>query len=162
LVSFAADDNHDAVTLARAGKGYVVAPAIAAFRALTSGQVEELKKELRAFLEMMAGGEATDSRIATRVTVTIMPVETGASVSLLVDGPVRDVLLYQVSTLLNKVGVDRLRLCPAPDCRRPFIKIGRREYCSDRCQRRVFLSGYDPLAARRLAAIDARRNRLLD
>ena len=45
--------------------------------------------------------------------------------------------------MVEKTGVDRLRICPAPDCRKPFIKLGRREYCSDACQRRVYLTNYD-------------------
>jgi hypothetical protein len=75
-------------------------------------------------------------------------VKVGKDVSLLVGGAPRDALLYLVATLLNTVGVEKLRLCPAPDCNHAFVKIGRREYCSERCQRRVFLSTYDPLAAR--------------
>ena len=67
---------------------------------------------------------------------------------LFVEGDPRDVLLYQASTFLQAIGTDRLHRCPAPDCRRVFVKVGRREYCSERCQRRVFVSKYDPFKAR--------------
>ena len=64
-------------------------------------------------------------------------------------GTPRNVMRYQVLTLLERVGgAERLRLCPAPDCGRAFLKIGRRDYCSDRCRNRVFLSTYDPFAAK--------------
>lgn len=65
----------------------------------------------------------------------------------LLHGRPRDVLLYQAATLLSTIGHERLRFCPAPDCNKAFIRIGRREYCSERCQRRVFAKQYDPFKA---------------
>src|SRR5205085_5197030 len=82
------------------------------------------------------------------------------TLGLQVDGERRDVLLYQVLTLLDWLGseVERLRCCPAPDCRKLFVKIGRREFCAVRCQQRVFQKNYDPFAAERAGRSSRRRD----
>ena len=132
--------------LAALGRAYVMEPARTKLRALTPEQVQQLKHETDTFLRIVGG--KTESVAAARVRVDIVPVKAGGVVSLLVDGEPRDVLLYQIGSLLTLIGIERLKVCSAPDCRRPFLKVGRREYCSTRCQRRVFLRDYDPFAAK--------------
>jgi len=66
---------------------------------------------------------------------------TASGVVVTVDGPAADVLLFQVVQLIQAVGVSRLRRCPNEKCRRIFAKTGRREFCSDRCQKRVYMRG---------------------
>ena len=64
----------------------------------------------------------------------------------LVLGSFEAILRDRAWKCLAAVGLDRLLLCPAPDCGRAFLKVGRRAYCSERCQRRVFLSNYNAFA----------------
>ena len=42
----------------------------------------------------------------------------------------RDVLFYQANTILPSDRHGPTPPCPAPDCGRAFVKVGRREYCS--------------------------------
>lgn len=51
-------------------------------------------------------------------------------------GTQRDCLWLQTLTLLPAAGIGRLKRC---ECGRVFAKTGRREYCSPRCQRRVYM-----------------------
>jgi len=125
----------------------------------------ELQAELQAFLRFLTGGADTDFTGDWRFSVEIIllkypdsPPRPGArkrapgknvpGLHMLIDTSLRNYLLYQVATSLARIGIDRLRRCPAPDCGRTFVKIGRREYCSERCQRRVFVSTYDPFSAK--------------
>src|SRR5690349_24240221 len=54
----------------------------------------------------------------------------------------RDLVLYQTTELLRRVGVNNLRSCPAPKqdgiCGRLFIKVTKKEFCSKKCQARVW------------------------
>ena len=106
--------------------------------------------------ELMAAAELWPARtdpipvspVGRRRRQRLRPKAGSKAVTAFIHGTPRDVLLYQVITLLGRVGgVERLRLCPAADCGHVFLKIGRRDFCSDRCQRRVFLRTYDPFAA---------------
>jgi len=53
-----------------------------------------------------------------------------------VDGDAVDVLSYQTVALIGHAGLDRIKAC---DCERLFVKTGRREFCSDRCQKRIYM-----------------------
>jgi uncharacterized protein with beta-barrel porin domain len=58
-------------------------------------------------------------------------------VALTVEGhAAADVLTFQIVHLVQRVGLERLRRCP---CGRVFAKTGRREFCSDRCQKRYYM-----------------------
>lgn len=153
-----------------AGDGRVTDAVWEDLNKMHAPELEALRLEVRALLRFLAGAHKNWS-VATRVPIEIWPTRTdpmpgslvgrrlrkrlrrsqpGAKVvTHFIHGTVRNVLLYQVVQLLERIGgVDRLRLCPAPDCGRAFLKIGRRDYCSDRCRNRVFLSTYDPFAAK--------------
>ena len=60
----------------------------------------------------------------------------------MVDGPLRDRFRFSVLRILNTVGVDKLAICPAPDCGRLFVRVTRKEYCSTRCQSRLYMRKY--------------------
>ncbi len=68
-------------------------------------------------------------------------------VSVLVYGPPRDWFLYRIIRLLEAVGAEKLLVCPAPECERFFLKVTRKEFCSTRCQSRVYMRGYRTPAA---------------
>lgn len=66
----------------------------------------------------------------------LAPIAVGRSVLLTVDGDARDVLWFLIVGLLRAVGVSRIQQC---ECNRLFLKTGRREFCSERCQKRVYM-----------------------
>lgn len=70
-----------------------------------------------------------------RITAEIV----GGDVRLAATGDGRDLLLLQVVLLLDRVGLSTVRECGALGCGRLFVKAYRREYCSVRCQRRVYM-----------------------
>jgi hypothetical protein len=120
---------------------------------MTPTDIEALRRDLRAFLRFLAGDDQAwpGGKGMPTLDVELFPIRVKpGQVKWAINGPARDVLLYQTKTLLDRLegGLDRLRQCPAPDCRRVFVKIGRRDYCSERCRQRVFLSTYDPFAAK--------------
>ena len=55
------------------------------------------------------------------------------------DGDGRDLVLLQLVLLLHQVGLPNVRVCKAGDCRRMFVKLYRREFCSARCQKRAYM-----------------------
>jgi len=155
-----------------AGDGMVTEATLGALLKLRAPELEALRLEVRALLRFLAGAES-EERVAARVQVEVWAAKTdpvpaspvgrrlrarrvgrrGASASKAVThfihGAPRDAVLYQVILLLGRIGgAERLRLCPAPDCGRVFLKVGRRDFCSDRCRQRVYASTYNPFAAR--------------
>ena len=130
------DDGCDLVSLLHRERTDALSGVLAGTEETTTGIIR---------LRAMAGD--TEAALGTACTPTLRPLRVGSRVILMVTGEPLDVALYLTAALLERVGTDRLRLCKAPDCGRLFVKIGRREFCSLRCQRRVFLSTYDPFAA---------------
>jgi CGNR zinc finger len=59
-----------------------------------------------------------------------------------VNGSPRDRFLYRVIRLLDELGIEKLHTCPAPKCGRLFFKVTRKEFCSTRCQSRVYMRRY--------------------
>ena len=58
----------------------------------------------------------------------------------------RDAYVYRLIRLLEDAGVERLRVCQAPDrtredgiCGRFFLKVTQKKFCSARCQSRVYM-----------------------
>jgi hypothetical protein len=125
---------------------------------------DEVKKLLRAVVQAPEGEWPAEARVQVEVSPrprrpprnhpyfprTKPPVKGAVErvASFRLEGEPRDVLLYQVLTLLDWLGpeIDRLRCCPAPDCRKLFVKVGRQEFCSPRCQHRLYASTYNPFA----------------
>lgn len=70
------------------------------------------------------------------VTVTILK---GADVRLEVVGIPKQMLLLQLLTLVRTVGHERLQRC---DCGRLFARVGKRRFCSEPCQKRVYMRRY--------------------
>lgn len=147
-VAFAEGSDSDPSAVSDIGRGFVTRDASKALGALRPAQVERLRQELRSFLHMRArGGRSAPPTIHVTLVPLFGLLKQPGGRLWGVDGSPRDVLLYQIHTFLDAVGEERLRVCPAPDCDRLFVKVGRREYCSVRCQRRVFVSTYDPFHA---------------
>lgn len=49
---------------------------------------------------------------------------------------IKEMLLLQALRLVQFVGVSRLQIC---DCERLFVQVGKRRFCSERCQTRVYM-----------------------
>ncbi len=129
-----------------AGRDRLGGDVVARFKRQTPTEVEELRLELRAFLRALAGGSWAMPP-SFKPTLTLLR-EASRTRLLVTNGEPRDVTLYLAAAIAQEAGVDRLRCCPAPDCGKVFVKIGRREFCSFTCQRRVYIKNYDPFAAK--------------
>jgi hypothetical protein len=75
----------------------------------------------------------------------------GTDILLRLDGDTGDLVWFGLINLIRAAGVDRLQFCSAPDCeqfhgrRRIYARVGRREFCSTRCQKRIYMrEKYDP------------------
>jgi hypothetical protein len=53
-------------------------------------------------------------------------------------GETRSLIILQTVLLLQEVGLANVQKCSAPDCRRLFVKVYRREFCSVQCQKRIY------------------------
>jgi hypothetical protein len=58
---------------------------------------------------------------------------------ILVTGPEQDLLDFALLALMKAAGLDRLRRC---DCGRIWVRLGKLEACSPRCQKRVYMRTY--------------------
>jgi hypothetical protein len=144
LVAFAEGSARDLRPLLHAGHAFASGPVLSALRSLSPPAITALKMELRAFVRDLATHDGAD-REGPRLRIEIVPVFSAANtVEMFVDGSARDVLLFQVATLAKAVGTARLQRCPALDCGRVFVQVGRRLFCSSRCQRLMFLASHDP------------------
>jgi hypothetical protein len=107
---------------------------------VTDAQIANLQKGVSTILgyhfDMVAKGKKftwTHSPLTVhKVDVTV----SGASYR--ITGDVGALLSLQLYALLGVAG-DRVRWC---ECGRRFVRIRRGEYCSPRCQKRVYMRGY--------------------
>jgi predicted RNA-binding Zn ribbon-like protein len=139
LVRFAESERPTQALHAIASLDYerLAAGVVPRFRQMKPADVEALRAELRTFLRALAGETKHDAAMTAAITPTLYPLRVGRRVTLMVSGSPTDVTLFLAASLLEVVGTERLRLCPAPDCGRAFVKVGR-----------VFLTTYDPFAAK--------------
>lgn len=110
----------------------------------SAADVARFRAELRGFLRGLIDLTSDDEAGALVPQVAVKHVTFGAAfdggrVLLTVDGGARDVLGLQALELLRSVGVGRVRKC---ECGRLFVKSGRREYCSLRCQKGVYMRAF--------------------
>lgn len=108
-------------------------------------QVEGFRRQLRRVLrELVAMRASADDDRGQQMPqgvvlerLAFVPVAGIDSVALTVEASARDTLWFQILDLLRRRGLHRVITCPG--CSRLLVKNGRREYCSDRCQARVFM-----------------------
>ncbi len=104
---------------------------------------ERFRADLEVFLRGLAGFQTRGGAIVQPIEfshISLYPMpqrQRSALAPLLVEGATRDVLWFQIVNLVRFAGGERLRVCLADDCDRMFVKVGKREFCSDRCQGRV-------------------------
>lgn len=97
--------------------------------------------ELRDFLRAGVRGDQSgqfEGRLSTAVAgaVTFSMLNDGGRTEVAVTGHVRDLAVLQLLLLIDRVGLRRLRPCPAPGCDRIFVKRHKAKFCSPTCQRR--------------------------
>jgi hypothetical protein len=98
-----------------------------------------LQREGRAVLEGVAqGGTFT---MAGDLVLSFYAIRRDGELSIQVLGSHLDRMLYQIIRVIERVGVDRLLRCQAPDCKRLFLKVTRKEFCSTKCQMRMYMRG---------------------
>ena len=114
--------------------------------AITSWSVRDLasfQRTMQAFFRRMvdvaeSGGEESvpvPELVVEQLRIGVTTIRD--DIALTVEGHADiDVLIFQIVHLVQKVGPDRLRRCP---CGRVFAKTGRREFCSDQCQKRFYM-----------------------
>jgi hypothetical protein len=54
----------------------------------------------------------------------------------------RNRVLYAAYTLVREVGREKLQVCRRPDCGHLFVKVGKKEFCSTKCQSRQYMREY--------------------
>ena len=98
----------------------------------------EFQDSLRAFFRSLIreepGGLVPTLQIE-RFEFGVAPTGT-AHVVVTIDGTAANVLRFQLVQLILAAGLERLRKC---ECGRVFARTGRREFCSPRCQKRVYM-----------------------
>jgi hypothetical protein len=116
---------------------------------LPSEEVVNLRAELLQFLRsaVRRSGTGTPSTSISQyggVTFAVRVDDDGRA-GILAAGSSRALVLLQLVMLLDIVGLDNVRICSAPDCPgdghpapRLYVKTYRREFCSVRCQKRVY------------------------
>jgi hypothetical protein len=76
------------------------------------------------------------------VTLVDDPLETWHENWNMRDRTARDELWDQIFRILMSVGEEGMfRIRPCPGCKRVFLKKGRREYCGEQCQAKVYMRG---------------------
>jgi len=101
-------------------------------------EVAQYQDTLRAFFRGLIRETGKGGIVPTlwveRVAFGLIP--TGTSTVVTIDGAAVNVLRFQLVELIQAAGLERLHRC---DCGRIFAKVGRRQYCSSRCQKRYYM-----------------------
>jgi hypothetical protein len=118
------------------------------FAAMTAEQIEALRLELRdVFRRVAAGRTLTLPSFRSVLDLVRDPLPAGRrprsreprTLSVIVNSPPRDAMLYVAQLVLTTVAVKRLSLCAAADCGKAFIKVTKKRFCSMRCQSRTYM-----------------------
>lgn len=121
-----------------------------AFLGIMNGTINDESLEVNGFINIRAellqfirstvreqGKGQWSTGLPLRRSVTFSASSVGDTVACHADGHVRDLAVLQLVMLLQQVGLDKVRVCPDPDCPRLFVKRYRKAYCSVRCQKRL-------------------------
>lgn len=105
---------------------------------LSPADVSVVRAELLQLLRSAVRGDPAWTRhIGTRDAVMFETQVDAGHVVLVARGSTEDLIVLQAVLLLQEVGIHNLRECAAPDCRSLYVKVYRREFCSERCQKRI-------------------------
>lgn len=104
-------------------------------KSLSEEQLREHQRQMALFLHFFTTPDPPATQLEKLWIRTKRGVE-GDQVVVVIDGAIRDVVTYQETFLLQTAGVRRLQRC---DCGTVFTRVGRQEFCSKRCQKRVYM-----------------------
>lgn len=127
-----------ALLRARLGDVWVAADAVRKFSTYPLSETDTLwfPGPIR-FISPSGGPRFTDQQLQLAIT-TLKVTEQATSIE--IAGPLGHLLAFQTIQLLRIVGgCDRIGRC---DCGRLFLRIGKRRFCSETCQQRVFMRRY--------------------
>jgi len=105
------------------------------------GENTALCHQLRDFLRAGVRGDQSgqfEGRLSTAIAgaITFSMLNDRGRTDVAVSGHVRDLAVLQLLLLIDRVGLRRVRPCPAPGCDRIFVKRHKTKFCSPTCQRR--------------------------
>jgi len=107
------------------------------FNRLTAVDIARIAQALRIYLRNAVRHEL--QRIPIELSgVRVSTIRSGHSAISFMDGPLVGVAGLALMLLLHIAGFQQLWACGAPDCPRVFVKTYRREFCSERCQKRTY------------------------
>jgi hypothetical protein len=96
--------------------------------------VLRVREQIRQFLRQ--GLRPGEGQFMPPARVELAPAIVKNEVLVTIDGPLPDLIWFQVIRLMQIAGLARLRLC---DCGRVFLKTGKRKACSTKCAKRVYM-----------------------
>jgi hypothetical protein len=111
-----------------------------------SSKLAMFHRELRLFLRAIVKLGENDNSGSLIPVVAIgrlefAPVAVGEHLLLGFDASARDALWLQTMEMLRRFGLQRIRACPDSACSKLFVRTGRQDYCSDKCQARIYMRG---------------------
>lgn len=119
-------------------------PLRAAAAAWTADQVRTARAVMVAFLRDIVGTQAPGRERGFSGGLTVSHVSFFARadawdrVTFAAAGEPPAIACMALIIVLYQVGISSVRLCGASDCGRLYIKTHRREFCSERCQKRDY------------------------
>lgn len=113
---------------------------------ITRAQIAEIQTKLRTVLMALTASNTDPSHVSLELTLQLSvyrqrktPQTLEPDVYVWVGGRTVDRIVYRAVRLVEGLGLNRVRRCAAPDCGRLFFKETRKEYCSTRCQSRIYM-----------------------
>jgi len=114
----------------------LVAPAYGDERSLSDQDLLSIQADALAVLRGLVEKESA----SVAVTLEISMIRRRTRIAVMELGTPHDRFMYRLVRLLERIGPNRLLVCPA--CRRLFVKVTRKEFCSTRCQSRAYMREY--------------------
>ena len=124
-------------------------PSTGTFDRLSPAELPVFQQRLRRVLDALV--RTRTITLSGELLLTFVGRVKGTRLRVAPQGALLDMFLYQTMRVLESVDVTRLQTCAATDCRRWFVRVTQKKYCSSRCQSRIYM---------REARAEERRERL--
>jgi hypothetical protein len=102
---------------------------------------KNIQSDLLQFVKAVAAGEPATVTF-TDLTLSTPTRRRGRHQVTVATGSPRDVLFYAFVRALETVRPGRIQECGRPDCKRLFLKVTKKNYCTPRCQIREYMRGW--------------------
>jgi hypothetical protein len=111
---------------------------------LTAGQLRTMQQDtVRLFTTLTglrSGGSIQPDGITIgNIEISAIELPPTHRTLVMVAGTAEDVFRFSLVRCIQGTSVEKLRRCPDPKCNRFFFKAGKKDYCSTRCQSRVYM-----------------------